>query len=199
MDVALPCARWRTTQHSSSSSRFLSTCVGRMSYFKTEISSPSPTVQRTHAHTRYTRTCTYIACTCACDMCMCMCMCMCMWKCSLYDRTRVYCVGSAVIILNDRIQRDGERTVTQSPDSHLSASVFSYRSLLTFTLLPKSMSPTSRRPSSRRTKVYPSLSYSAIAGSSPSSTWVAEIQRRYRGDTWEMQGRYRAVASRPQA
>ena len=151
-----------------------------------------------HTHMHIHNMCMYM-CTCACDMCMCMCMCMCMWKCSLYDRIRVYCVGSAVIILNDRIQRDGERTVTQSPDSHLSASVFSYRSLLTFTLLPKSMSPTSRRPSSRRTKVYPSLSYSAIAGSSPSSTWVAEIQRRYRGDTWEMQGRYRAVASRPQA
>ena len=36
---------------------------------------------------------------------------------------------------------------------HSSTSVFSYRSLLTFTLLPKSMSPSSRRPSSRRTKV----------------------------------------------
>ena len=84
-------------------------------------------------------------------------------------------IAEQVIILNDRIQRDGERTVTQSPDSHVSASVFSYRSLLTFTLLPKSMSPTSRRPSSRRTKVYPSLWYSAIAGSSPSSTWVEEV------------------------
>ena len=96
----------------------------------------------------------------------------------IYDENTVWSIHpivGQVIILNDRIQRDGERTVTQSPDSHLSASVFSYRSLLTFTLLPKSMSPTSRRPSSRRTKVYPSLWYSAIAGSSPSSTWVTEI------------------------